>query len=328
MGSLPENVSSATGFTTEQRFLFDLNGFLVLRNILSKGEIIELNSAIDEHLDRARPRESSALKNAVPGTALSARGARIDLGGMLGWESPAFRKLLAHLAVAPFIVEVLGEGYRLDHQPLVLIQDPDSEGFELHGGPLCAPDGAASNPSFNPALQYRCDHGKPWTTLLAMSVCLNDTESGDGGFCILRGSHKLNFAVPEDIARGDAPAFRDHIYQPSTRAGDVILFSEATVHGALPWRPNSGAQRRLALYRFAPSTFAYGRAYLENWGANVLDLCTPAQAAVLLPPYNVRLDRPLSTARGDHPYGTVPPVQSRSDAKRAHDKATFGTTYF
>ena len=29
-----------------------------------------------------------------------------------------------------------GEGYRMDHQPLVIAQDADSEGFSLHGGPI------------------------------------------------------------------------------------------------------------------------------------------------------------------------------------------------
>jgi ectoine hydroxylase-related dioxygenase (phytanoyl-CoA dioxygenase family) len=43
--------------------------------------------------------------------------------------------------------------------------------------------------------------------------------------------------------------FAEHVHSPSTKAGDVVIWSEATVHGATPWR--AARQRRIALYRFA-----------------------------------------------------------------------------
>ena len=45
-----------------------------------------------------------------------------------------------------------------------------------------------------------------------MSVCLSDVKSGDGGWCVLKGSHKLNFPVPLDIAEG-VSELNEHIYQ-------------------------------------------------------------------------------------------------------------------
>ena len=60
-----------------------------------------------------------------------------------------------------------------------------------------------------------------------------DHQPGDGGFCIVRGSHKLNLPVPADVANGVDDAFDEHVYQPTTKAGDVIIWSEATVHGVL-----------------------------------------------------------------------------------------------
>ena len=62
---------------------------------------------------------------------MSATGSRIDLGGMLGWESPhgdMFRRLLVHRNISKYLIELCGEGYRLDHQPLVILQDKESEG--------------------------------------------------------------------------------------------------------------------------------------------------------------------------------------------------------
>ena len=42
--------------TPQDKFLFDLNGFIVVRNVLDATEIESMNSAIDEHMDKAKPR--------------------------------------------------------------------------------------------------------------------------------------------------------------------------------------------------------------------------------------------------------------------------------
>jgi hypothetical protein len=60
----------------------------------------------------------------------------------------------------------------------------------------------------------------------------------------------------------DPPSPGEHLYQPTTKAGDVVLWSEATVHGATPWR--APHERRIALYRFAPANMGYGRGYLSH----------------------------------------------------------------
>ena len=80
-----------------------------------------------------------------------------------------------------------------------------------------------------------------------------------------------------------------------------------------------------ALYRFAPANFAYGRAYLNNFGPSVLDKCTELQRAVLTPPHAVRLERPCVTEEGED--GTVK-VYKRLKAKKDHDIAVFGSDFF
>ena len=40
----------------QETFLFDLNGFIVIRNVLNEIEVQEMNTAIDEHIDQAKPR--------------------------------------------------------------------------------------------------------------------------------------------------------------------------------------------------------------------------------------------------------------------------------
>lgn len=138
------------------------------------------------------------------------------VGGMLRWEQPDcdfFRSVLAHPRLLPYLSSICGPGYRLDHQPLLIAQGRDSEGFALHGGPVSPAPGLPAG-RFNPELQYRCVGGDVWTSLLAVSVQLCDHRPGDGGFCVVRGSHKLNLPVPSSMANGESEEFHEHVYQP------------------------------------------------------------------------------------------------------------------
>ena len=138
-----EDEKESFKMTNHEKFLFDLNGFIVLRNVLNEDEVKEMNDAIDANIHKAVRRETKGLKNAVVNSKLSADGSRIDLGGMLGWEKPhgdPFRRLLVHRKLAPYITALCGEGYRLDHHPLVILQGRILK-FSLHGGPLSGHDG-------------------------------------------------------------------------------------------------------------------------------------------------------------------------------------------
>lgn len=314
-------VTETPKMTDTEKFFFDLNGFLVVRGALTAEEVAAANTAIDAHAADIKERRDSSLRNTKAGSSLSGDGVtgRLDLGGMLGWPQPhcrPFRSLLAHPRLAPYLVELCGPGYRLDHLPLLIAQERGSEGFQLHGGPL------TGTGAFNPTLQYRCtQRGEFFNSLLAMSVQLTDHKAGDGGFCVVRGSHKINFPVPDAFRHGDCDEAKEHLYQPVTRAGDVVFFSEATVHGAFPWTAEH--QRRVALYRFAPATISYSRSYWPQWPADMLDDLLPNERAVLEPPYAERLDRPIVRPGTDEPV-----ITERSKRKKAFDREVFGTEYF
>ena len=309
--------------TERERFLFDLNGFLVLRNVFTPEEVAKANAAIDANKAALAAREKD-LRNAKEGTPMAAAGPRNDMGGMLWWpeeQSAVFRSVLTHPKLVPYYEALCGEGYRMDHQPLVITQQAHSEGFSLHGGPIKGQGLGA----FNPELQYRFVNGECWTSLLAVSVQLCDHGGAeDGGFCVVRGSHKLNLPVPSDLADGVDEAFHEHVFHPKTQAGDVVLWSEATVHGATPWLAER--ERRIALYRFAPPNMGYGRGYLDIPPAAMKGL-TELERAVLEPPYAVRLERPLVTTEVAR-AGLPAAKRMRNDAKKEHDRKTLGTAYF
>ncbi len=215
--------------TEDERYLFDLNGYLIVRGVLTPEEIEEANAAIDRHAHEMVERSDSDLRNAKQGTRFFGQGpGRMDLGRCLEWgekDSRVFKSILAHPRLVPIFHGILGKGYRMDHLPMILAQNAGSEGFQLHGGTVDCTSG-----EYNPHLAYHCHHGTIRSALLGCNVILRDHNPGDGGFCIVPGSHKSNFKMPKGMVDGEK--YEEFIVQPASKAGDVILFSEGTVHGA------------------------------------------------------------------------------------------------
>lgn len=233
------------------KYMFDLNGFIVVRNVFNKDEVAAANAVIDRHASDAQERTHSAVRNTQKGTPLAGDGVggRQDLGGVLEWgaESTFFRSVLDHPKLIPYFTELLGEGYRMDHLPFAILQNRGSEGFSLHGGTVDCESG-----QYNPHLAYSCVNGQLHCQILAVSVALADQGPGDGGYVVVPGSHKATFAAPPGMINGTDPESTAFVMQPVVRAGDVLMFSEGTVHGARAW--NADHQRRTVLYRFSPPT--------------------------------------------------------------------------
>ena len=305
-----------------EKYIFDLNGYIIVRNVLTIDEIAICNDVIHRKLNHIQERIDPMLKNVsrADSTLMAGDGksGRKDLGGILEWgeDSKIFRSILDHPKLKKYFHLLLGRGYRMDHLPFVIAQDKGSEGFSLHGGSVDIATG-----HFNPYLSYQCINGTIHNNLLACSVVLTDHNANSGGFCIVKGSHKSNFNANNEFINGIGKYAEEFIYQPLTKAGDVILFSEGTVHGALAW--NENYQRRVALYRFAPATSCYGRSYFPSWPEKMLEDLTPSQKAVLEPPYNTRLDRPILSNDDDSIE-----ICQRNEIKRNFDNKVFGTKYF
>mmetsp|Transcript_23293 Transcript_23293/g.70763 ORF Transcript_23293/g.70763 Transcript_23293/m.70763 type:complete len:359 (+) Transcript_23293:29-1105(+) len=311
------------GLTAAQKYMFDLNGFLVIRGAFDADLVARANGAIDHHADTLHERTGQLRTSGLYGresAQLAGDGTtgRFDMGGMLGWRAPhrePFRELLTHPAVAGALNELVGVGYRLDHSPLLIAQERGSEGHTLHGG--------AVTESGEPAwpLAYECRHGQMRNQLLTVCMQLSAAPEGAGGFCAVPGSHKSNFPVPPSLADLADEALASCVVQPALQPGDCLLFSEATLHGTLPW--TAAHQRRTVIYRFAPAGSAYGRGYLPSWPESVLDGASEAQRAVLEPPYHPRMNRTSVDRRGE-----AVAARAREAWKVEFDERVFGTRYF
>ena len=105
----------------EEKYFFDLSGYLVVHDALRPEEVAECNEAIEHYTDaiRARSVEGGGLSH--DSSALQGESGRLELTGMLGWPPPyrePFRKLLVHPVVVSRLNVMSGKGFRLDHGPL------------------------------------------------------------------------------------------------------------------------------------------------------------------------------------------------------------------
>ncbi len=262
--------------SAEERYFFDLSGYLVVSNALTAEEVAECNAAIDHFADRVSTRSVDTGSLSGGSSALKGAQGRKELTGMLAWPAPyrePFRNLLVHPVVVSRLNEMSGKGFRLDHGPLLIGAEAGAEGHQLHG---------AGEP-FSQSVWYHQQNGRMYCRGVTVAWQLTDVNKGDGGFCIVPGSHKTREPAPAGIR--SVEDHMDLVVQPVMSAGDVLFFAETATHGTLPWRGRH--ERRSVLYKYASraAARATGRHFTPEtrWGNWVRDL-SPEQRAVLYGP--------------------------------------------
>jgi hypothetical protein len=242
--------------TDEERYLFDLRGYLVIPGVLAEEEVAQLNALID------------GRELTPPDVSVESQ----RFGGFLGWD-PRFRDLIDHPRILPYLLEMLGPALRLDHAYGIKMRE-GSPGLNLHGG----------GTPYDPAQYYHYRNERMYCGLTVVTWALSDALEGQGGFCCVPGSHKSNVALPAPI--------RNHSHNPGCtvavpmRAGDVLIFTEALTHGTLPW--TAPHHRRSLLYKYSPGHQTWGRG---SYGEDVRDQATEKQRLLLEPPYVYKRQR-------------------------------------
>jgi hypothetical protein len=218
-----------------ERYLFDVQGFLVVENVLSDGELETLNSHLDEYdlWENKGTGRFDELWSNDPNF--------VTVGPAHHWDAP-FRRLLVHPPLLPYLTTLLGDTFRFDHGHALLMRSGGKH-LGLHGGGTpVAPD------SF-----YMYRDGLFHQGLLAVSFALTDANAGQGGFAAIPGSHKANLPCPKEfITFEETGPWMIHV---PAKAGSAIIFSEALTHGTWPW--TASHERRSLLYKYTPGHIAW-----------------------------------------------------------------------
>jgi Phytanoyl-CoA dioxygenase (PhyH) len=217
--------------TELERYLFDLQGFLVLENVLTPSEITAINQLLDQYISEVDE----------PGKLW------VRFDSLLGWGHP-FRNLIDNPRITPYLEAILGSRFRLDHDYVHIIrQGIGPIGSELHGG----------GTPFDPCQYYLYKDGKIHSGLVAVAYHLTDVPTGVGGFGCIPGSHKSNFPLPKECQDLGNPL--PCVQTISGKAGTAILFTEALTHGTIPWKGQH--ERRTLFYKYSPYPNAWARYY-------------------------------------------------------------------
>jgi hypothetical protein len=233
-----------------EKYLFDLQGYLLIDNMLDAAELAALNKLIDDQ-QLPDPRQE---------------GAKTSFGNYLNWGQP-FCDLLDHPKLMSYLKVILGDGFRLDHYYGIYLEAGTGQ-LRLHGG----------NTPYDPPEYYHFRNGQMYNGLVVVGWNLTDTGPGIGGFCCIPGSHKCNYPLPKEIAEAHYEA--NCVVTPAGKAGSVVIFTEALTHGTAPWQ--AAHPRRSLLFKYSPGQQSWGREYAKPPADIEL---TPRQRLLFEPPY-------------------------------------------
>jgi hypothetical protein len=223
--------------TPEETFMFDLEGYLVVKDVLTPDEVDTLNELADE-----------AFAGEYDDTNFR-RTSQVSL-----WGSPS-QALIDHPKALPYLRDLLGPHFRIDHDYCIFMRRGGTAG-RLHGGPRMQLGSVVSGDHW-----YDCHNGIIRNGLTVFTYCLSPAGKGDGGFVCIPGTHKTNFLseLPDDVRSFDRNAH--YVVQPEASAGDLIIFTEALVHGTMTWAGNH--ERRSLLYKYSPGHSSWSSAYYD-----------------------------------------------------------------
>jgi hypothetical protein len=252
-------------------YLFDLRGYVILKNAIDPRHLAELNRAFDNFPD-------------LPFMGWSGNMQRLDNIGVAGFElqnivegGEPFEKLIDHPAWIERVHRYCGEK---DTYVDGLFIDECFASIRRTGGFFPIHSGGQAGIVRN---QYRFINGIFRCGQINILMALTDIGPGDGGTLVVPGSHKTSF-LPDEVQalyqdRGNYKTLPEGAIEVHLQAGDALLFVDALMHGATE-RTNPG-ERRVVIYRYGPS---WGRTrHGFEYSEKLLDRLTPARRKILQP---------------------------------------------
>ena len=223
--------------TATEEYLFDLRGYIVLKNAVAADHLAEINAIVDTYRD-------------------------VDLDEWRGWVHRDAIEGLAHL----HNVFEMGEPLErlIDHPSWIhhlrrfvggddgLFIDESFIDIRYQGGATRMHSGAHKR---RMRTQFRFHNNEFRCGQINILLALYDIGDGDGATMAIPGSHKSNLLHPafNDPERTGSNRSLDRVeaaVQIQLDAGDAILFVDCMAHGSAE-RTRPG-ERRVAIVRYGP----------------------------------------------------------------------------
>ncbi|MYG00118.1 phytanoyl-CoA dioxygenase family protein [Candidatus Poribacteria bacterium] len=211
--ALPQTTSDGSPVvppTQEQKYLFDMRGWLLVPGVLTGDELEEIQDF--GHRLHHEP-------DSIP------EHERSPLGGPM-------QKLSDHPNVVGFLNEFLA------HPAL---SSPECYGFRMESCHMfyrTVGDGNFGPHNGNGMLRfpgdshlYRCIPGRGYSGLTRIVWELNPVRYRQGGTLFITGSHKAVYTAPDSIRTPDSPIWDTY----ECPAGSLLFFTEALTHSTHKW---------------------------------------------------------------------------------------------
>ena len=204
-----------SGVTIEEKFLFDLQGFLLLRGVLTPEECAR-HLAVLNRLEQTEFADSwieaRGLDKARSTKELK-RANQVRLNGLIRLD-PIFYGLIDHPQILPYLEKFVGDPQLINSWSITKFKGAVHSGW--HRGV--------------PTSDYAFHDGEARSRMFNIVYFLTDNGAEDGCVVALPGSHKSCF----DLRFDDYAGLKLPGSTPVTgQAGDVLLFSESVVHNGL-----------------------------------------------------------------------------------------------
>lgn len=219
--------------TPEQRYLFDLHGFIVIAGALCVDEVKRCREALyrlareqqpGDFDDRGEPTKRMHVNRQV-------------------YKDDAFLDLIDHPSVIDIVTELVGTPIMVDNTSALVPRSQEPQTW--HGG---------GHPGV-PVYQYR--DGKFFCSMVKCIWYLSDCEVGQGGTRIVPGSHK-SLVAPPVLGSGEVPGG----VELGMCAGSLLIFAEACMHAG---NTNPSDATRLALfYNYGPGIASAGTCHART----------------------------------------------------------------
>ena len=259
-----------------EKYLFDLNGYIVIQNALNKSEVKACNKIIE----KLKKLKNLEWKGYVHGHNYGGKEG-LNLQQIYEAGKP-FEKLIDHPSWINHMLEFVGGEGTFDHQHGPLFID---ENFANVRGPGDAIGIHSGNHEGTQRGHYRYENGKMHSGQVNVLVALTDIDKGDGGTVVIPASHKSNFKHPEfdqnkmlkgRVSHAEFMTGSKEVY---LKQGDALLFVDSLCHGSAK-RTNKG-ERRVVIYRYGPSWGFFRNPYRPS--KQLLKNLTKFQRQIVMP---------------------------------------------
>lgn len=269
--------------TDRDEYLFDLRGYLYLKQAVSESDVLDLNVS----LDKIPPMAPGEWYGHIHAHQYGDKTSGLNLQQIYEAGEP-FEKLIDHPAWIDKIMHFVGAKGTFDHHHGPLFIDENLANFREPGEAIGMHSGGYP-PNIRNGFQYQ--GGRFMCGQVNILLALTEIGADDGGTLLIPGSHKSNFRHP-DLDRyrmgvdrsGDGMEGSIEVFM---KAGDVLLFADGITHGSAK-RVNKGV-RRIVVYRYGPSWGFFRHGYRPS--PELLERLTPERRKIVWPHDELKRER-------------------------------------